>query len=90
MEFGVLRGLIDTKSYLSMDDIHGPGSFSYKKLTNIPSCDFALYKIQSYALCDLFQERKKFVSELGLTIEQLGNKAEEFIIPLLTSIVLFL
>ena len=90
MEFGILRGIIDTKSYLDLDDVYGPGLQNYKKITKIPSCDFALYKISSYALCDIASDRRKFVSELPSTIEELGVNSIEYIEPLLQSIVLYL
>jgi hypothetical protein len=90
MEFGVLRGIVDTKSYLNIDDWYGPGNYSYKKITNIPSCDFALYKIKTYSVSDVSTDRRDFVKELPLTIKELGCKGVDFIIPLLTSIVLYL
>lgn len=90
MDFGTLRGIIDTKSYLTQDDLFGPGSLSYKKLTGISSCDFGLYKIHTYALCDIIINRKSFVKELSNTFEDLGEMSIDFIEPLLVSIVKFL
>ena len=90
MDFGILRGLIDTKSYLNMDDINGAGSRTYKKLSNIPSCDFALFKISNFALCESSSDRKKFTSELPNTLQELGPRSLEFIEPLLISLVFYL
>jgi hypothetical protein len=87
MEFSTFRGFIDTKSYLTLDDLFGPGSYSYKKLIGIPSCDFALYKIYTYALSESLENRKTFVKELCSTFEELGNLSLDFIDPLLLSLV---
>ena len=86
-EFGILRGIIDQKSYLDQDDLNGAGQRLYKKLSSNPSSNFALFKIQSYAMCDLPSERRRFVIELPSTIEELGPSAGQYIDPLLSSLV---
>lgn len=86
-EFGILRGFIDLKSYLDVDDLNGPGLRTYKKISSLPSVDYALFKINSYALSDSPSDRQRFVSELPNTIEELGPSAAGYIDPLLTSIV---
>ena len=90
MEFGVIRGMIDTRSFLNIDDLNGFGSKTFKKISNIPSVDFALFKIAAFAICESVADRKKFTLALPSTIEELGPKSCEFILPLLTSLVLFL
>lgn len=86
-EFSLLRGIIDKKSYLDVDDMNGPGLRTYKKLSEFASVDFALFKIQTYCLCESPFDRKKFVGELPSTIEELGQTASLYLEPLLNSIV---
>ena len=89
-EFGILRGIIDQKSYLDQADLNGPGQRSYKKLSQNPSINYALFKIQSYAMCESATDRRRFVIELPSTIEELGQSAGQYIDPILTSLVTFL
>jgi len=89
-EFSLLRGIVDKRSYLDLDDINGPGLRTYKKTSAFSSVDFALFKIQGYSLSESASDRKKFVVELPNTIEDLGAIAYQYLDPVLTSIVIVL
>jgi hypothetical protein len=89
-EFSLLRGFVDKRSYLDIDDINGPGLRTYKKISAFSSVDFALFKIQGFSLSESPSDRKKFVIELPNTIEDLGQAAYQYLDPILTSIVIIL
>ncbi|CAG9336239.1 unnamed protein product [Blepharisma stoltei] len=79
-------GVIDTKSYLNVDDINGIGLGSFPKKFQDPSIDFALFKIATYAQTELVPEKINFVREISDTCRELGPYSEEFIIPIINSL----
>lgn len=83
----LLYGMIDTRSYLNIDDMNGRGLGGYPEITGDHAIDFALFKIASYGQTEQLSDRINFVRELGDTCRELGPYAEEFIIPVIFSLV---
>ena len=83
--FSLISG-VDNKSYLDVDDLNGIGKGNVPERTGNKAIDFALFKINLFAVSENTSDRKNFIKDLVDTFRELGPKAEEFSVPLLQSL----